>query len=489
MRVVVFADRPGAALSPLSDRTCVALLPVVGKPLIEHTAEALAAAGLKEALIVTSPYAESVEAAVGDGARWGMSFSYVLARGDETPGAVLGRLAARLDGDVLVVRGDVLRSPFIGEFVERSAAVESPVVAATVAGTLAGVWRVRGAAVVLPSDPERRETWRAPAAAVAIDGGYVALVDSLASYHRANIDAAAGRVPGLIVPGRTVAPGVTVGRQTRLALESVKGAPVFVGSRCDVKAGAELLADVVLADDVVVDRRATLRGAVVLPHTYIGELVDVSNAIVWTNDLLHVDTGAVARVTDAFLLADLEGATLTTSVADFCNRVVGLVLLIASVPLWPLLLIAGLLGNPRAPFRRVRLLGNRREPGLDGRAARCEFAAWETATRVPILRDLPKLAAVVAGHLRLVGVSPLTPAEAAAPAEEWEQLRDEAPVGLIGPGLLDIPRDAPMEERRVAEALYARTRSTAGDLRLLARGLAVLFTGRAWRFGPQIHVP
>jgi len=485
MRVVVFADRPGAALAPLSDRTCVALLPVVGKPLLAHTAEALAAAGLKEALIVTSPHAERVETALGDGARWGMRFEYVLARGDETPAAVLARLAGRLDDDVLVVRGDMLRSALVGEFLERAAQTTGPVVGATVAGVCAGVWLVRGGPAELPADPERHQTWRAPAATVAIEGGYVALVDSLASYHRANIDAAAGRVPGLIVPGRTVAPGVTVGRQTRLAVESVKGAPVFVGSCCDVKAGAELLADVVLSDDVVVDRRATLRAAVVLPNTYIGELVDVSNAIVWTNDLVHVDSGAVARVTDAFLLADLKGATLGASFAEWCNRGLALVLLAASAPLWPLALLAGVLGNPRAPFRRVRLVGNRREVGLDGHAQRCEFEALETATRVPVLRDLPKLLAVVAGHVRLVGVSPLTPAEAAAPVEEWERLRDEAPVGLVGPTVLDIPHNAPVEERRVAEALYARTRTTAGDLRLLARGLGTLFSGRAWRLHTQ----
>ena len=92
---------------------------------------------------------------------------------------------------------------------------------------------------------------------------------------------------------------------------------------------------------------------------------------------------------------------------------------------------------------------------------------------------------MIAGHIRLVGVSPLTPAEAAAPVEEWERLRDEAPVGLIGPTVLDIPRDAPLEERRVAEALYARTRTTGGDLRLLLRGLGALFTGRAWGLPPQ----
>ena len=131
-------------------------------------------------------------------------------------------------------------------------------------------------------------------------------VNSLRDFHRANLDAAAGRFPGLIVPGRELMPGVTVGRKTRLPTSAIKGRPLFVGSRCRVAADAELMSEVVVSSDVVIDRRATVRSAVIMPHTYIGELVDIADAIVSGHMLIHVETGAVTPVTDSFLLASVR---------------------------------------------------------------------------------------------------------------------------------------------------------------------------------------
>ena len=489
MKAILFANRSGAALAPLSDRTCVALLPVAGKPLLVHAIDDLAMAGVREVTVVASPHAEAVEHALGSGARWGMQFDHVVSLAEETAEMVTARLRSRFGGDFLVVRGDVLRSPCIGAFVERAATVAGPTVAATVGDVPAGLWLVRAAATTplgLLDDPEAPQQWRPAGPGVALDGAALSLLESLAAYHRANIDAAAGRFPGLILAARSLMPGVFVGRQSRVPRETIKGQPVFVGSRCDVKRDAELMGDVVLSDDVVVDRRATLRAAVVLPHTYVGELVDVTNAIVWTNDLIHVDTGAVTRVTDAFLLADLRGLSLGVATGDALHRVLGTVLFLVTLPLWPLAALASLAADRATPFRRVHLLGNRTVPGDDGRPRRREFSALEGATSVPLLRHLPKLLAVVRGDLRLVGVTPLTPAVDRGRTEEWERVRDEAPVGLVGPAQLDLPADAPDEERWVAEAYYARTRTTRGDLRLLLRACAAAVIPRAWRTLPSI---
>ncbi|MEI6874941.1 MAG: ParA family protein, partial [Spirochaetota bacterium] len=42
MDALLFADRPGASLRPLTSRTAAALLPVAGKPLVVHALEGLA---------------------------------------------------------------------------------------------------------------------------------------------------------------------------------------------------------------------------------------------------------------------------------------------------------------------------------------------------------------------------------------------------------------------------------------------------------------
>ncbi len=109
------------------------------------------------------------------------------------------------------------------------------------------------------------------------------------------------------------------------------------------------------------------------------------------------------------------------------------------------------------------------------------FSAWEWAVPVPVLRYLPRLLAVVSGDLRLVGVQPLTPEQANNRLEDWERVSDQAPAGLIGPTSLNLPPDAPWEQRLLSDAFYARQRSTARDWRYLLQGIGALFTRRAWQ--------
>ena len=382
MKVVLFADRAGHALAPLADRTCVALLPVAGKALIEYAVESLVAAGLHEALVVVSPHAHAVEPTLGDGARWDMQLEYVLTRCDEPASSVIGRLAPQLAGDFLVMRGDVLRSAVLGAFLARLAFVQGDVVAATIGGVLAGLWLVRSSArrpLRLPSNPESPADWQHDGAGIEIDVGRLALIDSLRGYYRANLDAASGHFPGLMVPGRQVRPDVLVGRQSRLALSSVKAGPICVGSRCEVKPSAELLGDVVLSDDVVVDRGARLRAVVVLPHTYVGERLEVTDAIVSTNLIIDIDSGNVTRMTDACLRANLMSATPGTSIGNIVQRVLSVVLLILSLPLWPLMMAVAMRAQPGAPLRRGRLLGNR----TAGRWRSLRWSRWARRPRSP----------------------------------------------------------------------------------------------------------
>ena len=89
------------------------------------------------------------------------------------------------------------------------------------------------------------------------------------------------------------------------------------------------------------------------------------------------------------------------------------------------------------------------------------------------------------GDLALAGVPPLSAAGEALLVDEWERLRLEAPVGLFGPSQLSLPSGAPDEERRLADAFYARTRSRSGDAAWLLRAAGALFTARAWAPEPE----
>jgi hypothetical protein len=313
--------------------------------------------------------------------------------------------------------------------------------------------------------------------------GGVYPLDSLADYHRANLDAAAEDIPGLRLPAREVALGLLQGRGARVSPRSLRLGRALVGGASRVDPTAQFYGTVVVSDHAIVDRRARLTNTLVLPHTYVGELVDLREAIVRGNDLIRVDTGASVHIADAFLLADLRGNTLGLTLAAPLHRLAGALLLALSLPLWPLAAWAAHREHPEAPWIRRRLRGNRVEPGEFGQPQRAEFTLHEWATRIPVLRALPRILAVVSGDLRLVGVEPVTAEQAESRVAEWERLADSAPAGLVGPTQLRLEADAPEEERLMSDAFYAAHRTPGTNLRLLVEGFLALFSRRAWRSG------
>ncbi len=482
MKALLLADRLGTALLPLTNRTAPALLPVLAKPLAIHTIEALVTAGIRDLVVATSPFSEELKRTLGSGERWGVTIEYVLTRGGENPGDVLSRLGGRLLAPFLVLRGDILINPFLGAFLEKAQHVPGDLVTAIAGGAFTGVTLVRKTEVActLPVSPEESATWKAPKTSLEIEGAAYSGCETLLAYHQANMDALNGKFEGLIPAGQQVAVGVTLGRRSKFPLRTVRAWPVFAGSRCEVHPEAELAGNVVLSDSVIVDRGATVKNSVVLPNSYVGELVEIENAIVWTNDLIRVDTGAVAKVTDRFLLADLEEAPVGEAFENTFHRLCGFVLLLLSLPVWPVALLLSLFSG-RGVFLKRQILGNRKHRDEMGQLLPKPVWLVEFSTSIPWMRRIPWLFFTVSGDMRLSGVSPMTPEESENRTEEWEMVRDQAYTGLFGPAQLSLPEDAPWEERILADASYARTRSFKSDLSWLGRGLLGFFSARAWR--------
>jgi MurNAc alpha-1-phosphate uridylyltransferase len=110
MKAMILAAGRGERMRPLTDRTPKPLLPVGGKPLIVWHLERLATAGLREVVINHAHLGGQIEAALGDGARWGLSIRYSPEPEGalETAGGIANALPL-LGGDeaFLVINGDI----------------------------------------------------------------------------------------------------------------------------------------------------------------------------------------------------------------------------------------------------------------------------------------------------------------------------------------------------------------------------------------------
>jgi N-acetyl-alpha-D-muramate 1-phosphate uridylyltransferase len=73
---MILAAGRGQRMRPLTDTLPKPLVPVRGKPLIVHHIEKFVAMGIDEIVINVSYLAEKIEAAIGDGKRFGCKVSY-----------------------------------------------------------------------------------------------------------------------------------------------------------------------------------------------------------------------------------------------------------------------------------------------------------------------------------------------------------------------------------------------------------------------------
>jgi MurNAc alpha-1-phosphate uridylyltransferase len=109
MRAIILAAGRGARLRPLTDQMPKPLVPVDGKPLIEHHIEALADAGFQEIVINQGHLGDMLPAALGNGERWGVNihWSDEQPRALETGGGILKALPFLGQGPFLAVNGDI----------------------------------------------------------------------------------------------------------------------------------------------------------------------------------------------------------------------------------------------------------------------------------------------------------------------------------------------------------------------------------------------
>lgn len=109
MKALILAAGRGERLRPLTDHTPKPLLEAGGKPLIEHTIDALAKSGFGDLVINLSHLGEQIRQRLGNGDRLGVRIEYSH-EGEvalETGGGIQKALPLLGNGPFLVVNGDI----------------------------------------------------------------------------------------------------------------------------------------------------------------------------------------------------------------------------------------------------------------------------------------------------------------------------------------------------------------------------------------------
>ena len=108
MKAMILAAGYGKRLRPLTHKIPKPMIPVAGKPLLQHHIERLVAMGITEVVINVSWLADQIESFFGDGSNFGIRITWSKESEPlETGGGILKVLPLLGDAPFLLINGDI----------------------------------------------------------------------------------------------------------------------------------------------------------------------------------------------------------------------------------------------------------------------------------------------------------------------------------------------------------------------------------------------
>ncbi len=321
MKAVVMAGGEGTRLRPLTSNQPKPMVPIIGKPCMEHILELLRGHGFEDVVITLAFMPQAIRSYFGDGDSLGLNIEYSI---EELPLGTAGsvRLASdRLDETFVVISGDALCDVDIGELVERHKETK----AAVTIGLKSVDNPLEFGIVVTDDDGKVERFLEKPSwgqvfsdtintgiyvlepevlAHIPAEGpydfskqlfplllemgrpiyghvmeGYWQDIGNLDQYRQANFDALDEKVR-LNVDGLRLRGNVWIGEGTDIHnVEEIEG-PAFVGNNCQIARDASIGPYTILSQGVTLRERARTTRTVIDSATYVGRSALLEGAIV-----------------------------------------------------------------------------------------------------------------------------------------------------------------------------------------------------------------
>jgi len=118
-KAIILAGGRGTQLRPYTYEIPKSMLPVGGKPIIEHLIEQLKANNITDIIIAISYLGDKIKKYFGDGSRFGVNITYSEEQEDLMTGGALSRLKDQVGQDTfLVVHGDIMSDFSFSDFIQ-----------------------------------------------------------------------------------------------------------------------------------------------------------------------------------------------------------------------------------------------------------------------------------------------------------------------------------------------------------------------------------
>jgi NDP-sugar pyrophosphorylase family protein len=466
----------------------VAMLPVLGKPILEHLLEQCVDSGATRIHVALLEHPRSVRQFLGNGERWGLPIRTWDFKDPCSYGIVVRRLAGDHDGPVLLIPAEtVIDMDFKSLIASHEHGTQH--LTRVMAREIPKDFKASSSEEGCPEPPSEEGV---------LDTGII-LTDVLSESHgaldtftsdgdwlrvetptdllKANRGALNGRFPHLTRPGVFKSEVGWLGHHCRIDRQVSIEPPVFIGNHVYISSGTQIGGGSAIGNCAIIDEQATVQSSVIMDYTYIGSYTDVVEKIVDGNFVMNAKTGLGMKVTDPIIVSDLRERTLGLAARRATDKVLAALMLLLTCPIWILKGLLRILRGKTFLDTRLCIIAH---SGDDSSAAlksyKVNLLAFNDSN--PFVSRLPGLMDVVAGRLSLVGIRPLQEDEMPNPQEDWSMLRFDAPAGLFtlldAMGLHNLEED----EKTVIENYYASTRKLSGDLKILCKAMLNLALSR-----------
>ncbi|MBR9726815.1 sugar phosphate nucleotidyltransferase [Shewanella intestini] len=455
MQAIIFANRNGHEITPLDKHYCPALLPIANKAVIEYTLDSLKQSGIRHAKIVVANDAGKIQQHLQQGQRWGVKLDYFLSKPQESVESVLRRMQCQLDEPLLIIRGDMLRTATLTQYIELCEHMPQTYIGARMNGMNPGL-------LMLPAGINHTQQldWPLVNEPVSVKSGVSQLLHG-ECFHLLdfeNIIKANQYVMthplNFALSGRQINPHKNQWFEHQVNNESVQHFNGSVGAFSHIDALATLTETVVIGEHCYIGA-STLSNTVVLPNTSVGSGLNMHNMIVAGDTLINALTNQVTVIDDPSIISVSglqQSSTANTTPLHqpsmLGQQVLAVALMIVSLPIILMSFLSAFFSGKNIFGRRLTVKAN----------DQCAIELVELNTNHALINRLPQLSHVISGKLHLLGAAPIEIKPRLNLVNETQQDTSANAIdkkfGVFGPVQLFL-NSAPQEEITLIEMEYS----------------------------------
>ena len=321
MKAVVMAGGEGSRLRPLTIRRPKPMVPIAGKPVMEHILNLLKRHGITEVVVTVQYLASNIEDYFGNGSQFGMRITYSR---EDVPLGTAGSVKnaeEQLTEPFLVISGDALTDYNLTDIInyhqEKKALatltlahvpnpleygviitnedghitqfLEKPSWGEVFSDTINTGIYVLDPQIFSYFEPNKQYDFSQELFPLMlrkgdpiygyIASGYWCDVGNLPEYMRANADVLQGRVD-VEIPAKNIGGNIWCEDGVQIEEDAQLYGPIYLAHDCKIKSGAIIHGPSTIGHYTILDERSQVDRSIVWNNSYIGERAELRGAIV-----------------------------------------------------------------------------------------------------------------------------------------------------------------------------------------------------------------